>query len=116
MLALALQHFKPNQLGAAISQPQAQPVPMETVADAVDKPQWTGSRDRPEFIENSGIAGVAAMVGEALVDKKAAEIAKRGPQTAREERLLKFKGYDNGKQEESGRSIFARLFDKEDGK
>ena len=111
MLAQALQQFKPNQMGAAMMN-QAQPVPQETVADSVDSPQWTGSRSQPEFIENGGIASALAMVGEAMVDKKAADIAKRGPQTAREERLLKMKGYDNGKPAESARSVFAKLFDK----
>lgn len=88
-LAQALMAFKNQMSGPQPTTTTPPPQPADGGMDASDKASMVG-----DYIDGSGIAGVAAQIGETLVNKKAAEIAERGGDlTKREERLLKLKGY-----------------------
>lgn len=91
-LAQALAVFKEKMAGP---QPNTATPPPEQADDGMSPPDKAGMVG--DYIDGSGIAGVLAQVGETLVNKKAAEIAERGPQSKREERLMKLKGYKSDK-------------------
>lgn len=82
---------------AAIKDKLAGPQPTTTTPppQAAEAPAVSGGGNPlADYIDGSGLAGVAAQIGETLVNKKAAEIAERGGDlTKRDERLLKLKGY-----------------------
>ena len=66
------------------------PPPQAAEAPAVSG----GGNPLADYIDNSGVAGVAAMMMDGYASKKASDIAARGPQSKREERFLKSRGYD----------------------
>jgi len=66
------------------------PPPQAAEAPAVSG----GGNPLADYIDNSGVAGVAAMIMDGYASKKASDIAERGPQSKREERFLKSRGYN----------------------
>jgi len=87
-LAQALMAVKEKFMGP---QPTTStPPPQAAEAPAVSG----GGNPLADYIDNSGLAGVAAQIGETLVNKKAADLAEQsGPLSDRDARLLKLKGY-----------------------
>lgn len=82
---------------AAIKDKLAGPQPTTTTPppQAAEAPAVSGGGNPlADYIDNSGLAGVAAQIGETLVNKKAADLAEQsGPLSDRDARLLKLKGY-----------------------
>jgi len=84
-LARALMAIKSQIAGP---QPTTETPPPQPADDG------SGQQSIGNYIDGSGLAGVAAQIGETLVNKKAADLAEQsGPLSDRDARLLKLKGY-----------------------
>ena len=107
-LAQALGQYKPNQLGAGVTlgNPQAQQDYAQQLAQALADGQFSAkqietaaSMMTPDFIQNSGIAGVADMILKTYAGKKMDEKARKLQADAEARRMTAQEGVDERKAE-----------------
>ncbi len=98
------QQYKPNQLGSGVTlgNPQAQQDYAQQLAQALADGDFSAKQiDRaagmmsPEFIQNSGIAGVADMILKTYAGKKMDEKARKLQADAEGRRMTAQEGYDD---------------------
>lgn len=89
-LAQALMAIKQNKMGSeqTTQPPESTGGLLDQLSAIGDKMGMVG-----DYVDNSGLAGVAAQMMDTAVNKRGAEVADRGAQTQQEERLLRMKGY-----------------------